>query len=100
MRISHNTFITQNFSVEFAVGDAYHIATFSPVMDEDWNIGDRYDVQLSLVNLDKYKIGELKAIIYEKVWDDNLQTYLFDNERVINAMLKDPVKINISNQQK
>jgi len=96
MRISHNTFITYDFSVEFAVGDSQYTATFKPVMDEDWYFGDRHDVQLSLVNFDEYGVGEVQVRIYEKFWDEKSGCYLFDPDAVINHTLKDPVKINIS----
>lgn len=95
MRVSHNTFITYDFSVEFAVGGNEYTANFKPVTDDEWYFGDRYDVQLSLVNFDQYDVGEVKVTIYEKVWDDETQRYIFDPDVVINHALKEPIKVNI-----
>lgn len=99
MRVSYNTFITYDFSVEFAVEDSQYTATFKPVTDDEWYFGDRYDVQLSLVNYDQYNVGEVRVIIYEKVWNNEIQRYLFDPDAVITHTLKDPVKINIKKAQ-
>jgi hypothetical protein len=98
MRISRNTFITSNFTVEFAVGDTDYVATFKPVVDEDWYLGDRYDVRLFLSEYDNYDIGSISVEIYEKIWDEKLKCYLFDSERVINSDLKNSINIMITKQ--
>lgn len=95
MRISHNTFITTNFKIEFAVGDNQYEIIIKPVVDEDWHFGDRYDVCTSLVEIDEYNIGSIRVDVYEKVWNEDIKRYLFDPDRVINSELNGCLKISV-----